>query len=126
MRYESPGTIDTPAHKLADAAVLAQGLNTQHLEIVAMNIDGMVMALTRDGRVHEAAFWSKMRLKLADALVDIAGGQSARRERSIFHDLVRARLFDLRCAANNDDNLDGAKPDTVGNRNMRKQLSEAR
>lgn len=119
-------TLETPAHKLADAYSASQCINTSELQTAASNCRTFGESLARDGRIHEAAFWAKMGLKLADALVDISAGADARRERIIYQDLLRARLFDLRIAVNADDNLSSAKADSATNRNLRRSMTEAR
>lgn len=110
----------------AEVRATGQAINASELEVAASNCCTFAHALLKDGRIHEAAFWSRMGSKLTEALKDIAAGACARRERVIYEDLLRARLFDLRCAVDNDDNLDGAKPDNATNRNLRRSMTEVR
>lgn len=117
---------ETPAHKLADAFSASQAINTSELQVAAQNCRTFGESLAREGRINEAAFWAKMGAKLAESLVDISNGADARRERVIYQDLLRARLFDLKCAVNADDILHGAKADSGTNRNLRRSMTEAR
>ena len=114
------------ALRLREVDATAQAINTQELEIAASNCRTFGAALQRDGRVNEAAFWSKMGHRAAEALAEIAAGAEARRERIIYNDLLKARLFDLKCAINRDDEIEGAKPDSNTNRNLRQSMTEAR
>lgn len=112
--------------RLREVDATAQAINTQELEIHASNCRTFGASLQRDGRIHEAAFWTKAGNKLAESLVDIANGAEARRERIIYQDLLKARLYDLRLAVANDDALASAQPDSNTNRNLRRSMTEAR
>lgn len=112
-------------YRLREVDATAQAINTTEMQIHASNCGTFSAALIRDGRVNEAAFWAKMGARATEALKDIADGGDARRERIIYQDLLRARLFDLKCAINRDDEIDGAKPDCATNRNLRRSMTES-
>lgn len=112
------------AMRLAEVDATAQAINLSEMEIHASNCGTFSAALIRDGRINEGAFWAKMGAKAAEALKDISDGANARRERIIYQDLLRARLFDLKCAINRDDEISGAKPDSNTNRNLRRSMTE--
>lgn len=115
---------ENAARKQSEANALGQGINTNELETAASNAHSFSAALSREGRINEAAFWAKMHSNLRERLVDIANGADARRERVLYHDLLRCRLFDLRIAVNADDYLTTAKPDSATNRNLRRSMTE--
>lgn len=125
MLYEENRSIETPAHKVDAARSASQAINTAELEVAASNAHTFSAGLIREGRINEAAFWSRMGAKATEALKEISEGGDARRERAIYNDLIRARLFDLKLAVDADDNSDGAKPDNATNRNLRRSMTEA-
>ena len=123
LLYDERRSIPTTEAQYADAAATAQGIWTLSLEKYAINCRGVAHYLAYRGRANESAFWRKMDAAVAENLAEVANGSNARTRAGILNDLLKARLFDLKCAVDADNNLPTAKADTTGNQWTRQMMS---
>lgn len=114
----------TTAAQWADALALGQGININRLESYAIGCRTMAGTLQSAGRSNESAFWMKTGAKVAECIADIQSGSRGKTMIGIFNDYLRARMFDLKCAVDDDDNLPGAKPDATRWQTGRRVLSK--
>jgi hypothetical protein len=124
MLYHPTTSVPTTPQQWAEARSLGDSLNINRLESFAAGCRNMSGTLQTAGRSNESAFWMKTGAKVAECVADIQNGSRGNVMIGIFNDYMRARLFDLKCAVDDDNNLPGAKPDTTGWQTGRRVLSK--
>lgn len=124
LLYDTSRSAPTPLHKLASARSYAAGQAISRLDFFATEAKRMSDRRLADGRTAEAAFWLKIAAKAIEAIGDVNNGSDGMTQIRIVNDYIRARLFDLKCAVDIDNDLPGAKADTSADQTGRQVMSK--